>query len=66
MTDYRLYFIRADTNRFMGAADLKAVDDEDAVRQAQRHEGAHPMELWCLNRLVRSFPPEGCAALAAE
>lgn len=57
MAYYRLYILSRPDGRFVGFEEIEAVDDVDAVRQAETHVGAHPLELWCGKRKVKSLLP---------
>lgn len=61
MAYYRLYVLSGPGGRFVGFEEIEAADDVEAVRRAQAHLGAKPLELWCGERRVKSFP-----ALVAE
>jgi hypothetical protein len=52
---YRLYRL-GPGGRFVGFEEIEAADDVEAVRIAERHEGPHPLELWCGRKKVKSFP----------
>jgi hypothetical protein len=53
---YRLYLLDGPAGRFVGFEEIEAVDDVEAVRIAERHEGPQPLELWCGKKKVKSFP----------
>jgi hypothetical protein len=52
---YRLYLLSGTEGRFVGIEEIEASDDVEAVRLAQEHVGAHPLELWCGKRRVKSI-----------
>ena len=52
---YRLYLLNGSEGRFVGIEEIEAADDVEAVRLAQKHVGANPLELWCGNRRVKSI-----------
>ena len=56
MAYYRLYLLSESEGRFVGFEEIEAADDAEAVRVAERHAGAHPLELWCGKRKIRNFP----------
>lgn len=56
MTYYRLYLLANADGRFVGFEEIEAKDDVEAVHRAQRHCGRYPLELWCGQRKVKSFP----------
>lgn len=53
---YRLYMLSGPDGRFVGFEEIEAIDDVEAVRSAEAHLGPKPLELWCGDRKVRSFP----------
>lgn len=56
MAYYRLYLLGNPDGRFVGFEEIEAADDVEAIRQAERHLGPQPLELWCGKRKVKSFP----------
>ena len=56
MAYYRLYMLGSIDGRFVGIEEIEAADDVEAVRSAEQHAGAQPLELWCGKRKVKSFP----------
>lgn len=56
MAYYRLYILSGQQGRFVGFEEIEAADDPEAVHAAEGHIGAHPLELWCGKRKVKSFP----------
>ena len=56
MNYYRLYMMGAANGRFVGFEEIEAVDDIQALRQAEKFLGDRPLELWCGSRRVRSLP----------
>ncbi|MDP9414236.1 MAG: hypothetical protein M3Q08_09110 [Pseudomonadota bacterium] len=50
---YRLYHLR--DNHIVGADELEARDDLEAVRQAYERFNGSPTELWCRNRKIKTF-----------
>lgn len=56
---YRLYMLGSAEGRFIGFEEFDAVDDVEAVKLAEPHVGARPLELWCGKRKVKSFPASG-------
>ncbi|MBX3562265.1 MAG: hypothetical protein KF780_10695 [Sphingomonas sp.] len=62
MSYYRLYVLNAPDGRFIGFEEIEAADDSQAIGRAEAHLGPKPLELWCGERKVKSFPavqPEG-------
>ena len=55
MTDYRLYFFDP-AGGIRQVHELTCPEDAEAIRLAEQEQGAAPMELWSLDRLVRRFP----------
>jgi hypothetical protein len=55
MIRYRLCFINPGSGQIDREREIEAADDVDAVRRARRSDH-RPLELWCENRKVRSFP----------
>lgn len=53
---YRLYRLNDPDGRFVGFEEIDAPDDCEAARIAQGHTGTQPLELWCGQRKVMSFP----------
>ncbi len=53
---YRLYVLSGPEGRFVGFEEIEATDDVEAVRRAEAHLGPKPLELWCGERRVRTFP----------
>jgi hypothetical protein len=54
---YRLYRLAEPGGKFVGFEEIEAVDDVEAVLQAEAHSGPLALELWCGKRKVKSFPP---------
>ncbi len=50
---YRLYHLR--DNHIVGADELEARDDLEALRQADERFNGSPTELWCRNRKIKTF-----------
>ncbi len=50
---YRLYHLR--DNHIVGADELEARDDLEALRQAHERFNGSPTELWCRNRKIKTF-----------
>lgn len=65
MSYYRLYLLSGPNGRFVGFEEFEANDDVEAVRIAEGHVGAQPLELWSGKRHVRDFPAMGGAAEVA-
>jgi hypothetical protein len=59
---YRLYILSGLEGRFVGFEEIEAEDDVDAVHQAEAHLGAHPLELWCGKRKVKTFAARAAVA----
>ncbi|CAA9524716.1 MAG: hypothetical protein AVDCRST_MAG23-511 [uncultured Sphingosinicella sp.] len=57
MSYYRLLFMKSFEGPVMGAKEIAARDDVDAVRIARSHVCEQPLELWCDKRKVKRFPP---------
>lgn len=55
MVYYRLYTLRAADGPFIGADEISATDDVEAVRLARKKADGHAMELWCGKRKVKTF-----------
>ena len=56
-----MLFYRLDTFKTFGSqpiasSRISAVDDVEAVRLAKMLDEGHPMELWCGDRRVKTFP----------
>lgn len=56
MAYYRLYRLSGPGGKFVGFEEIEAVDDADALRQAEAFAGPQPLELWCGKRKVESIP----------
>lgn len=56
MAYYRLYLLGSTEGRFIGFEEFDAADDVEAIKRAEPHVGAHPLELWCGKRRVKFFP----------
>ncbi|HEV2747125.1 MAG TPA: hypothetical protein VGW34_07485 [Allosphingosinicella sp.] len=57
MAYYRLYAVGRANGPRIGVDEIAALDDVQAVRSARQLAGGQaPMELWCGNRKVKSFP----------
>lgn len=59
MAYYRLYLLSSPGGRFVGFEEIDARDDVEAIRIAGSRAGRHPLELWCGERKVKSFPVVG-------
>ena len=57
MSYYRLLFKKSEEGPVIGAKEIAARDDVDAVRIARNHLCAQPLELWCDKRRVKQFAP---------
>ena len=57
MRYYRLYFMNSRNGHIERFAEFEAPTDDAAEALAAEHEGAQPLELWCLHRKVRRFDP---------
>jgi hypothetical protein len=57
MSYYRLLFMKSAEGPVMGAKEISARDDVDAVRKAREHVCGQPLELWCDKRKVKRFAP---------
>lgn len=62
-----MLFYRLDTFKTFGSlpiasSRISAVDDVEAVRLAKAMDEGHPMELWCGERKVKSFPAQANVA----
>lgn len=57
MSYYRLLFMKSEEGPVMGAKEIAARDDVDAVRIARTHVCEQPLELWCDKRKVKRFAP---------
>lgn len=57
MSYYRLLFMKSAEGPVMGAKEIAARDDVDAVRIARTHVCEQPLELWCDKRKVKHFAP---------
>ena len=62
MAYYRLYLLDGPKGRFVGFEEIEAIDDDDAVRQAEALPGTQARELWCGKRKVKSFAAKGVGA----
>lgn len=56
MADYRIYFLDPE-GRIVRALELQRETDAEAVREASSLDHLHGMELWQLDRHVRTFSP---------
>lgn len=56
MSYYRLLFRKSADGPVIGAKEIAARDDVDAVRIAREHVGDQTLELWCDKRKVKRFP----------
>ncbi len=56
MSYYRLLFMKGVEGPVVGAKEIAARDDVDAVRIAKEHVCEQPLELWCDKRKVKRFP----------
>jgi hypothetical protein len=56
MSYYRLLFMKSADGPVIGAKEIAARDDVDAVRIARQHVCDQPLELWCDKRKVKRFP----------
>lgn len=56
MAYYRLYRLSEPAGHFVGFEEIEAEDDVAAARLAEGRSGAQPLELWCGQRKVRTFP----------
>lgn len=56
MLFYRLDTLKTAGGQPIGSSRLSAIDDVEAVRLARSMDEGHPMELWCGDRRVKSFP----------
>jgi hypothetical protein len=59
---YRLYRLSEPAGHFVGFEEIEAEDDVVAARLAEGCTGPHPLELWCGQRKVRTFPATGGGA----
>ncbi len=57
MSYYRLLFMKSYEGPIMGAKEIAARDDVDAVRIAREHVCEQTLELWCDKRKVKRFAP---------
>jgi hypothetical protein len=64
MSYYRLLFMKTSEGPVLGAKEIAARDDVDAVRIARQHQCEQPLELWCDKRKVKRFPPAETAKSA--
>ena len=55
MSYYRLLFMKADGGPVIGAEEIAARDDVEAVRIASERVGPQPIELWCDKRKIKRF-----------
>jgi len=58
---YRLYLMAEPGGKFVGFQEIEAPDDDSALRLAEAHAGPKPLELWCGNRKVKTFPAKADA-----
>jgi len=56
MSYYRLLFRKSADGPVVGAKEIAARDDVDAVRIAREHVCDETLELWCDKRKVKGFP----------
>ena len=56
MDNYRLYFFGVD-GHISGLRVLTCADDGEAIMRFERHASDRPMELWHLERRVKSYSP---------
>jgi hypothetical protein len=56
MIFYRLDTLKTAGGQTIASSRIGAVDDVDAVRLARSMGEGLPMELWCGDRKVKSFP----------
>ena len=57
MSYYRLLFKKSEEGPVIGAKEIAARDDVDAVRIARTHQCEQSLELWCDKRRVKQFAP---------
>jgi hypothetical protein len=57
MMSYRLYFLTAEMI-IAGASVFDSATDEEAIEYARDRSDGRAMELWSLDRFVRSFPDD--------
>ena len=55
MSYYRLLFMKSADGPVIGAEEIAARDDVEAVRIAAERVGPRPLELWCDKRKVKRF-----------
>ena len=55
MTHYRIFFRTDNKERLRGFEPIEAGDDTAAIREAEAHQRAIAVELWCANRLVKKW-----------
>lgn len=55
MSYYRLLFMKSPGGPVIGAEEIAARDDVEAVRIASERVGPRPLELWCDKRKVKGF-----------
>ncbi len=56
MLFYRLDTFKAFGGQPIASSRISALDDVEAVRLARSLDEGHPMELWCGDRRVKTFP----------
>jgi hypothetical protein len=55
MSYYRLLFMKSAEGPVIGAEEIAARDDVEAVRIASERVGPRPLELWCDKRKIKRF-----------
>ena len=65
MSYYRLLFKKSEEGPVVGAREISARDDVDAVRIAKAHICDQSLELWCDKRKVKQFAPAETPAQSA-
>jgi hypothetical protein len=65
MSYYRLLFKKSEEGPVIGAKEIAARDDVDAVRIAKAHQCEQSLELWCDKRKVKQFAPVSASAQSA-
>lgn len=55
MSYYRLLFMKSADGPVIGAEEIAARDDVEAVRIASERVGPQPLELWCDKRKIKRF-----------
>ncbi len=56
MLFYRLDTLKTEGGQPIASDRISALDDVEAVRLAKSMHEGHPMELWCGERRVKTFP----------